>query len=68
MPYVVRINVTPVKSMALSHPDEVELGAPGSPVTGSSTWWTRRVGCLLARFGPLQTIRPSYDPDATTFP
>jgi uncharacterized protein YcbX len=73
MPYVLRMNVTPVKSMALSHPEEVELGDVGvaqdrlfylvddadRPLTGD-------------RFGLLQTIRPSYDPDrerlALTFP
>ena len=25
MPYIVRMNVTPVKSLALTHPQEVEL-------------------------------------------
>ena len=25
MPYIVRMNVTPVKSLALTHPEEVEL-------------------------------------------
>jgi len=29
MPYIVRMNVTPVKSLALSHPEEVQLGAVG---------------------------------------
>jgi uncharacterized protein len=63
MPYVVRINVTPVKSMALSHPDEVELGAIGV-AENRLFYLVDDEGRLFAgdRFGPLQTIRPHYDP------
>lgn len=73
MPYVLRMNVTPVKSMALSHPAEVELGHVGVAedrlfflVDDEGRKFTGD------RFGPLQTIRPSYDPDrehlTLTFP
>ncbi|MEO8422432.1 MAG: MOSC N-terminal beta barrel domain-containing protein [Actinomycetota bacterium] len=64
MPSVLRMNVTPVKSMALAHPDEVELGDVG--VAQDRLFYVvDDDGRLLsgARFGPLQTIRPSYDPD-----
>lgn len=73
MPYVVRMNVTPVKSMALSHPDEVRLGDLGV-AEDRLFYLVDEHGRLFAgaRFGPLQTIRPSYDPDrerlALTFP
>ncbi|MGZ5300396.1 MAG: MOSC domain-containing protein [Actinomycetota bacterium] len=73
MPYVVRMNVTPVKSMALSHPEEVRLGDIGV-AENRLFYLVDDEGRLFAgdRFGPLQTIRPSYDPDrerlALTFP
>jgi uncharacterized protein len=59
--------------MALSHPQEVSLGRTG--VAGDRLFYlVDEEGRLLAgtRFGPLQTIRPSYDPDGEhlilTFP
>ncbi|MGZ8618038.1 MAG: MOSC N-terminal beta barrel domain-containing protein, partial [Actinomycetota bacterium] len=73
MPYVVRINVTPVKAMALSHPDEVELGDVGV-AQDRLFYLVDDEGRLFSgsRFGPLQTIRPSYDSDrehlTLTFP
>jgi uncharacterized protein len=73
MPYVVRINVTPVKAMALSHPNEVELGDVGV-AQDRLFYLVDDEGRLFGgtRFGPLQTIRPSYDPDrehlSLTFP
>ena len=73
MPSVLRMNVTPVKSMALSHPTEVALGAVGIP-EDRLFYLVDDEGRLLAgsRFGPLQTIRPNYDPDrehlTLTFP
>jgi uncharacterized protein YcbX len=73
MPYVVRMNVTPVKSMALSHPEEVKLGDIGV-AEDRLFYLVDDEGRLFAgdRCGPLQTIRPSYDPDrerlALTFP
>jgi hypothetical protein len=62
MPSVVRINVTPVKSMALTHPDEVELGDVGV-AENRLFYLVDDRGRLFAgdRFGPLQTIRPVYD-------
>jgi uncharacterized protein len=73
MPYVVRINVTPVKSMALSHPEEVAVGEVGIP-QDRVFYLVDAEGRLFSgsRFGPLQTIRPSYDADqehlTLTFP
>ncbi len=73
MPYVLRMNVTPVKSMALSHPEEVELGDVGV-AEDRLFYLVDDDGRLFTgdRFGPLLTIRPSYDPDrehlAFTFP
>jgi uncharacterized protein YcbX len=64
MPSVLRMNVTPVKSMALSHPEEVELGAAGV-AQDRLFYLVDDEGRLLsgAKFGPLQTIRPRYDPE-----
>jgi uncharacterized protein YcbX len=73
MPYVVRMNVTAVKSLALSHPDEVELGDVG--IAENRLFYLVDQGDRLfagSDFGPLQTIRSSYDPDrdrlSLTFP
>ena len=64
MPSVLRINVTPVKSMALSHPDQVDLGEVGV-AEDRLFFLVDDEGRKFAadRFGPLQTIRPIYDPD-----
>ena len=64
MPSVLRINVTPVKSMALSHPDQVDLGDVGV-AQDRLFFLVDDEGRKFAadRFGPLQTIRPVYDPD-----
>ena len=64
MPYVLRMNVTPVKSTALSHPDEVDLGDVGIP-EDRLFYLVDDKGRLLAgsRHGPLQTIQPTYDSD-----
>lgn len=73
MPYVLRLNVTPVKSMALSHPDEVRLGDVGV-AEDRLFYLVDDQDRLFAgnRFGPLQTIRPSYDAErehlTLTFP
>jgi uncharacterized protein YcbX len=73
MPYIVRMNVTPVKSLALSHPAEVQLGAVG--IAENRLFYLVDQGGRLfsgADFGPLQTIRSTYDPDGEhlvlTFP
>ncbi len=64
MPSVLRINVTPVKSMALSHPDRVDLGDVGV-AEDRLFFLVDEEGRKFAadRYGPLQTIRPVYDPD-----
>jgi uncharacterized protein YcbX len=73
MPHVHRMNVTPVKSMALSHPQGVELGDLGV-AEDRLFYLVDDEDRLFAgdRFGPLQSIRPSYAPDrerlALTFP
>jgi uncharacterized protein len=73
MPSVLRINVTPVKSMALSHPGAVELGEVGV-AENRLFYLVDDEGRLFAgdRFGPLQTIRPTFDTEterlALTFP
>ena len=73
MPYIVRMNVTPVKSLALSHPEEVELSDVG--IAESRLFYlVNREGRMFngTHFGPLQTIRSSYDADrdrlSLTFP
>jgi uncharacterized protein len=70
---IVRFNVTPVKGMALQHPDEVSLGPAGIPES-------RRFYLVDAydemfsgwAFGGLVRIQPDYDPAAErlalTFP
>ena len=69
MPYIVRMNVTPVKSLALSHPAEVQLGAVGI-AENRLFYLVDHAGRLFSGsdFGPLQTIRSTYDPDATPSP
>lgn len=62
MARVARINVTPVKALALAHPQEVrveETGVPGDRLF----YLVDEDGRLFsgARFGPLQTIRPSFN-------
>jgi len=56
------MNVTPVKSMALTHPDDVVLGPVGI-AENRLFYLVDQDGRLFAgdRFGPLQTIRPDYD-------
>ena len=62
MPTVARINVTPVKSLALMHPSEVALGKTGVP-EDRLFYLVDEHGRMYSAhdFGPLQTIRPSYD-------
>jgi uncharacterized protein YcbX len=62
MPRIARINVTPVKSLALEHPEEVRVDRIGVPenrlfylVDGSGGLFSGK------GFGPVQTVRPSYD-------
>ena len=70
---VVRISIAPVKSLALVHPDEIEIGPHG--VSGNRRFWlVDEDGRLFnnKRFGPMQRIRPEWDEDtrtlALTFP
>jgi uncharacterized protein YcbX len=62
MPQIARIGVTPVKGLALVHPDRVELTEVGVP-GDRDLYLVDEAGSLVAasEFGPLQTIRPSYD-------
>jgi uncharacterized protein len=59
---VIRISVAPVKSMALIHPDEVELGPGG--IVGDRRFWLRdEEGALYAgkRDGSLLRVLPAWD-------
>lgn len=59
---VVRISIAPVKSLALLHPEEVELGPAG--VVGDRRFWLRdEQGALYAgkRDGALLRVRPAWD-------
>jgi uncharacterized protein YcbX len=74
MPQVARISITPVKSMALLHPDEVMLTDVGVPWDrlfylvdgGGRLFTTRREG------NPTQPVVPAYEPEredlSLTFP
>jgi uncharacterized protein len=70
---VVRISIAPVKSLGLTHPDEVELGERG--VVGNRRFWLVDANRRLynnKRNGPLVRIRPEWDEAtrelALTFP
>jgi uncharacterized protein YcbX len=70
---VVRINLAPVKSLGLTHPDEVELGARG--VVGNRRFWLVDASRRLyngKRNGPLVRVRPEWNERtrelALTFP
>src|SRR4026207_2474860 len=73
MPYIVRMNVTPVKSLALTHPEEVDLIDVG--VAENRLFYLVDEGGRLfsgSDLGPLQTIRSAYDAErehlSLTFP
>ena len=73
MARVVRINVAPVKSLGLVHPDEIDLGVRG--VAGNRRFWLVDEHRRLVnnkRNGPLVRIRPDWDEQsrelALTFP
>ena len=62
MARVVRINVAPVKSLGLVHPEEIELGERG--VVGNRRFWLVDENRRLVnnkRKGPLVRIRPDWD-------
>jgi uncharacterized protein YcbX len=62
MAHVSLISITAVKSLALQHPDEVELTAEGVP-ENRRLYLVDDAGRLFngTRHGPLVRIRPSYD-------
>jgi uncharacterized protein YcbX len=70
---VVRINVAPVKSLGLLHPDEIDVGERG--VVGNRRFWLvdehRRLYNNKS-YGPLVRVRPEWDERtrelALTFP
>ncbi len=62
MPTVARIGVTPVKSMALIHPEEVSVEAIGVPENRLFYLVDENGRMFTAeRYGPMQTIRPAFD-------
>lgn len=73
MPRVARLNVAPVKSLGLEHPDELWLDRAGAPndrrffLVDEDDRMVRG-----AQFGPLVQVRPAYDREADaltlTFP
>jgi uncharacterized protein YcbX len=64
VPRVARLNVTPVKSTALHHPDEVRLG-PNGAVGDRAFFFVDGSGRRFsgATKAPILPIRASYDPD-----
>jgi uncharacterized protein YcbX len=70
---VVRLNVTPVKGLALSHPNEVVLTSIGVP-ENRRFFMVDEDGAMVSadRFGPMQRIRADLDPEGDeltlTFP
>jgi uncharacterized protein YcbX len=65
MPTLERINVTPVKGMALHHPVRIEITPQGIP--GDRRFYmVDESGRVVSgsTFGPLVTIVPTYDPRA----
>jgi Uncharacterized Fe-S protein len=60
---VVRLNMTPVKGLALSHPDRVDLTAIGVP-ENRLFFMVDPDGAMVSadRFGPMQQVRAAFDP------
>lgn len=60
---MVRLNVTPVKGLALTHPEEVTLTAIGVP-ENRLFFMVNLEGAMVSaeRFGPMQRIRALFDP------
>jgi uncharacterized protein YcbX len=73
VPTLVRISTTPVKSLLLHHPDEIEL-EPFGVARDRRFYLIREDGRLLAglHHGPLALVRADWEPDADrlklTFP
>jgi len=74
MPQVARISITPVKSMGLLHPDEVELTDAGVPYDRLFYLVDEqdRLFTTGRRGNPTQPVLPAYDPErerlSLTFP
>ncbi len=66
-PRLARLNVAPVKSMGLLHPESVQLTATGIP-SNRRFHLVNEAGRLFtgADHGPLVRVRSSFDPDAET--
>ena len=70
---VVRLNVTPVKGLALTHPDQVTLTSIGV-AENRLFFMVDPDGSMISadRFGPMQQVRADLDPErevlALTFP
>jgi uncharacterized protein len=64
---VVRISIAPVKSLGLTHPEEIEIGPHG--VVGNRRFWlVDEEGRLFnnKRCGPIVRIRPEWDEESRT--
>lgn len=67
MPRVVRLNVAPVKSLGLQHPDELYLGPAGAPHDRRFFLVDEHDRMVRGAYhGPLVQVRSDYDPDADT--
>ncbi len=67
VPRLARLNVAPVKSMGLLHPESVQLTSTGIP-SNRRFHLVDEAGRLFtgADHGPLVRVRSSFDPDAET--
>jgi uncharacterized protein YcbX len=67
VPRIARLNVAPVKSLGLQHPDELWLDHAGAPAD-RRFFLVDETGRMFrgASFGPLVRVRPHYDPAADT--
>jgi uncharacterized protein YcbX len=65
VPRVARLNVAPVKSLGLHHPDELWLDRAGA-AHDRRFFLVDEAGRMVrgASFGPLVRVRPAYDADA----
>ncbi len=66
MPVVARINVAPVKSLGLEHPEAIDLDERGA--RDDRRFFQLSEGRLIGgvRHGPLVRVRPAWDPVART--
>jgi uncharacterized protein YcbX len=61
---VLRLNVTPVKGLALAHPQDVTLTEIGV-ADNRLFFMVDQDGAMVSadKFGPMQQVRPSFDPE-----